>query len=300
MTSKPAYVRLLRFFDKHLNVIFILPAVLLLVGLVIYPLFFNIQLSLHDVDILNFRRGNWDMVGFQNYISVLMDPFMQDAFVRTLKFLVLSVVGQVVLGLIGAFALNADYPGKKLLMPFVLIPMMITPVAVGLFWRMLLNSQWGIVNYVLSLFGVLPQHWLADPKLAFTSVAVVQIWWGVSFVILILLGGLSSLPAEPFEAARIDGASRVQIFRFITLPLLKPVLMIVIMLRSIDAFREFDIIYSLTQGGPGDATRVFSLELYLTTFERGQIGIAAAQALLLALITMLLATGLIRYLNQKD
>lgn len=279
--------------------IFVLPAVLLLVGLIVYPLIFNIQLSIHDVDTLNFRRGDWQMVGLRNYVSVLTDPFMQKAFLRTIKFLVFSVAGQLFLGLIGAFALNVDYRGKKLVMPLVLVPMMITPVAVGLFWRMLLNSQWGIVNYFLSLFNIQPLHWLSDPDLAFISVVIVQIWWGVSFVILVLLGGLSSLPTEPFEAARIDGASRTQMFRFITLPLLKPVLMIVAMLRSIDAFREFDIIYSLTQGGPGDATRVFSLELYLTTFERGQIGMAAAQALILAMITLVLATGLIRYMTEN-
>ncbi len=183
-------------------------------------------------------------------------------------------------------------------MPLALAPMMITPVAVGLFWRMLLNTKWGVVNYLLTLIGLPPQSWLADQRIAFISIIIVQVWWGVSFVFLILLGGLSALPKEPYESATIDGASSWQAFRFITLPLLKPVLVVVATIRIIDALREFDIIYTLTGGGPGDATRVFTLELFKTAFERGNYGLAAAQAIILLLIILVFTFGLVRALSR--
>lgn len=165
--------------------------------------------------------------------------------------MLVTVTGQLVLGMIGALTLNTALKGRGLLTVVVLIPMMMTPVAVGLFWRMLLNNQWGIINYFLSLFGIDAIPWLSQSTFAFISVCMVQIWWGVSFVMLVLLGGLSALPPEPFEAAQVDGAGRWRSFTLITLPSLSPVISIVVMLRAIDAFREFDIIYTLTQGDPG-------------------------------------------------
>ncbi len=185
-------------------------------------------------------------------------------------------------------------------MPLALAPMMITPVAVGLFWRMLLNTQYGVVNYLLGLLGIPRQTWLSDPKLALISIVIVQVWWGVSFVFLILLGGLSALPKEPYESAYLDGASKIQTFRYITLPLLKPVLTVIATLRIIDAIKEFDIIYMLTGGGPGDATRVFTLELFVTAFERGEYGVAAAEAIILLIIIIVLTYGLVNALSKTS
>ncbi|SMP62402.1 multiple sugar transport system permease protein [Sphaerochaeta associata] len=214
--------------------------------------------------------------------------------------MLVTVTGQLVLGMIGALTLNTALKGRGLLTVVVLIPMMMTPVAVGLFWRMLLNNQWGIINYFLSLFGIDAIPWLSQSTFAFISVCMVQIWWGVSFVMLVLLGGLSALPPEPFEAAQVDGAGRWRSFTLITLPSLSPVISIVVMLRAIDAFREFDIIYTLTQGGPGVSTRVFSLQLYLTSFESQDFSTGAAQALILTTITLLLASRLIRSMSGES
>lgn len=288
------------FLNRNINYVFIAPALIILLGIVIYPLIYNFNLSFHEVTMLTFRAGDWEFVGLGNFIDVVTDTFFQRAFLRTVLFLVFTVIGQVVIGLAGAMAFNVDFKGKKYIMPIALIPMMITPIAVGLIWKMFLNSQWGIVNYLFNLVGLPALNWLSEPYLAFVSIVIVQIWWGVSFVLLVLLGGLSSLPQTPFEAAKIDGASKFQMFRYITLPLLKPVILIVIMLRSIDAFRVFDIIYALTQGGPGHATRTFALELYYTAFERGEFGLGAAQALILAAVTLILASGLINTLYTEE
>lgn len=286
--------------DDHLGLIFLIPALVILGMLIIYPLYFNVNMSLHKVNLLNFKASKWKFVGLKNYIDTFTDKTVMISLLRTALFMVITVVGQVVLGMIGALTLNTKIKAKGAFTVCVLIPMMMTPIAVGLFWRILLNRQWGMINYFLGCFGIEPVSWLSESTTAFISVCFVQIWWGVSFVILVLLGGLSSLPPEQFEAAEIDGASKFQSFIHITIPGMKPVLNTVIMLRAIDAFREFDLIYTLTQGGPGAATRVFSLQLYLTSFETHNFSLGAAQAIILTLITIMLASGLIRSLGKED
>jgi multiple sugar transport system permease protein len=290
--------RISDFIDRKIHLVMVAPAVLILGGLILYPFLFNLNLSVHNASIFNIRSGDFEFVGLKNYIDTFKDPFVQKSLLRTFYFSATTVILQLVLGMIAALAFHTDFRGKGILMPLALAPMMITPVAVGLFWRMLLNSKWGLINYLLSLINIPPQSWLADQRLAFFAIIIVQVWWGVSFVFLILLGGLSALPKEPYESAVIDGATSLQTFRYITLPLLKPVIMVVATIRIIDALREFDIIYTLTGGGPGDSTRVFTLELFQIAFERGNYGMAAAQAIILLCIILILTFGLVRALSQ--
>lgn len=286
--------QLTRSFERNLHYILIIPAISLLLLLITYPLAFNAYISLHDVSILNIRLGSWPGVGLQNYVRTLQDADNLRAFGRTLVFLVATVSVELGFGMVAALVFNTSFRGKGFLMTLALVPMMVTPVAVGLIWRMLLNTQWGITNYYLHALGLPGQVWLGTPRLAFLSVILVEIWWGISFVILVLLGGLSSLPGEPFEAAAIDGASSWQAFRYVTLPLMARIILVITTIRAIDAFRAFDIIYVLTQGGPADATRVYALQVYTTGFQRAQIGLAAAQAMLLFGVVMVLSSGLIR------
>lgn len=286
--------------DEHLGLIFIIPAMLVLCLLIIYPLFFNINMSVHKVNMLNFKSGGWDFVGLKNYVDTISDRTVLMSLARTFVFMAITVVGQVVLGMIGALVLNTNLKAKGLFTVGVLIPMMMTPIAVGLFWRILFNRQWGLINYFLNCLGIDSIPWLYESNTAFAAVCFVQIWWGVSFVILVLLGGLSSLPPEQFEAAEIDGASKWQSFIHITIPGMRSVLSTVIMLRAIDAFREFDLIYTLTQGGPGDSTRVFSLQLYLTSFESHNFSMGAAQAIILTVITLVLSSGLIKSMSEAE
>ena len=297
--KKPMVKRIAEFFDRQIQYVLIVPMLIILVGLIIYPLIFNVNLSLHDTTMFNFRIGEWKFIGLKNYITILSDPFVQRAFGRTLTFAFFTVVIQLFLGMIAALAFNSNFRGKGFLMPLALAPMMITPVAVGLFWKILLNFKWGIVNYLVGLVGIEPVQWLSHPVWAYISIVNVQVWWGVSFVFLVILGGLSALPEGPYEAAVMDGASQWQLFRYITFPLLRPVLSVVAVIRIIDALREFDIIYTLTGGGPGDSTRVFTLELFNKAFEEGLYGIGAAQSMILIAVIMVFTSGLIRALTTS-
>ena len=291
---------ILEWCDNHLGLIFILPAMAILGLLIIYPLYFNINMSLHKVNMINFKADEWEFVDLKNYIATFSDKTVLLSLLRTFVFMIVTVVGQVVLGMIGALTLNTQLKARGVFTVGVLIPMMMTPIAVGLFWRILLNRQWGLINYFLNCLGIESVAWLYETSSAYAAVCFVQIWWGVSFVILVLLGGLSSLPKEHFEAAEIDGASKWQSFIHITIPEMKSVLLTVIMLRAIDGFREFDVIYTLTQGGPGEATKVFSLHLYMTAFETHNFSMGAAQAIILTVITLILSSGLIKSLSESE
>jgi multiple sugar transport system permease protein len=286
--------------DARIGWVMVAPAMLVLIGLVAYPLLFNLYVSVHRVGLLNIRGAVWPFVGTLNFERILADPFSHAALLRTAVFAAASVALQLILGLAGALAFNVQFRGKAALMVLALVPMMITPVVVGIAWRMLLNYDWGFANYLMTRIGLAAQPWLAEPTLAMISIIAVQVWWGVSFVMLILLGGLTALPREPFEAAAIDGASDFAVFRYVTLPLLRPVLIVVATIRIIDALREFDVIYTLTGGGPGGATRVFALELFYTAYERGDFGLSSAQALLLVLLIMIFAVGLVRRLARPS
>lgn len=291
--------RLLWKLDERIGLLFILPALLVLVGLTLYPFLFNVYLALHNVTLLNIRGAFWRFVGTANFERVFADPFTHAAAIRTILFATIAVAFQLTLAMMAALAFNRAFKGKPVLMVLALVPMMVTPVVVGIAWRMLLNYDWGLVNYALGLIGIAPQLWLSDPTMAFVAIVMVQVWWGVSFAMLVILGGLASIPPSLYEAAEVDGANDVQMFRHITLPMLVPVLLVIGTIKIIDALREFDLIYSLTGGGPGGATRVFAMELYYTAYERGSFGMSAAQALLLMIAVVLLTVRLIGLLGKN-
>jgi multiple sugar transport system permease protein len=290
---------LLRELDRRIGLLFILPALMVLVGLTLYPFLFNVYLAVHNVTLLNIRGAFWRFVGTANFERVLGDPFTHAAALRTVMFASISVACQLTLAMAAALAFNRAFKGKPVLMVLALVPMMVTPVVVGIAWRMLLNYDWGLINYTLGLFGIRPQLWLSDPTMAFVSIVLVQVWWGVSFAMLVILGGLASISPSLYEAAEVDGANDLQMFRHITLPMLVPVLLVIGTIKIIDAMREFDLIFSLTGGGPGGATRVFALELYYTAYERGSFGMSAAQALLLMALVVLLTIRLIGLLGER-
>jgi multiple sugar transport system permease protein len=286
--------------DRHSKYIFVAPAIVLLIALIAFPLFYLFDLSLRDVSILNIRSGEAPYVGLGNYADVTVgSASMGPALLRTMIFAGWAVSIQLLFGLGLALVFNRQFVGKNLIMTLILVPILMTPVVIGIFWQLLLNAEWGLVNELISFLGISPQVWLGNPTLAMVSVIGVEIWWGTPFVTLILLGGLSALPQDPYEAAAIDGASAWQSFQFITLPLLAPILMIAALIRTIDAFRAFDIIYVLTGGGPGTATRVFALEIFETAFQRSVYGTASTQAVVLMLVILVFTALLLRRLGQR-
>lgn len=207
---------------------------------------------------------------------------------------------EFLLGLGIALLLNTNVRGKNIYFSIIIIPMMITPVAVGLTWRLLLHSELGIVNYVLDLIGLTGKAWLADSKLALGTVMFIDVWQNVSYMVLVLQAGLVSLPMEPYEAAKVDGSSALQSFRYLTIPMMAPAFMTVLLMRAISALKTYDLIYVLTKGGPGISTEVISYHIYQEAFRDLELGSASAMSYLLVLVIIPIAVCFVKISKQKN
>ncbi|MDO9130270.1 MAG: sugar ABC transporter permease, partial [Anaerolineales bacterium] len=218
----------------------------------------------------------------------------------TFTFVILAISFEFILGMALALLLNQELKAKGLFRSLIFLPMMCTNVVIGLMWRLLLNYQYGLVNYYLGQLGFLPIEWLSSPKVAMASVVLVDVWNTTSFVALMLLAGLQSLPEEPYEAAKIDGASAIQSFFYLTLPLLKPIILVALLWRFIDTFRIFDVIYLLTAGGPARVTETVSIYIYRYAFQSFNLGVAAASSFIMLLIMLVVAGLLARAIGKEE
>ncbi|MBO8126961.1 MAG: sugar ABC transporter permease [Firmicutes bacterium] len=266
--------KLFTHFDQHLNWYFPLPAILALAAIVAFPMVYNIWLSLHDWFLVSPIGPQW--VGLQNYVQMFQDPKFWTTFWRMLYFIVGALAVQVPLGLLLALFLNQEFRARNLIRTIYLFPFAATPVAIALVWGMMFNPELGVLNYFLELFGLPRSLWIASEKWVIPSLILVDSWEWTPLIMIITLAGLQSLPKQPYEAAVIDGASSWQIFRYITLPLIRPTLVVATMLRSIDLIKTFDIIYVMTQGGPGEASETLYLYTYKTGFQFFHMGYGAA------------------------
>lgn len=265
--------------ELPVHLTYLLPAWLLIGAVVVVPMVLSVWISLHNETML--RSGRF--VGFSNYREVLTGDFWPSLWI-TLVFTLAAILVQIPLGLALAMLLNRELRGTQLYRSVLLLPMLLTPVAVGLMWRLMLNADTGVINGVAGMLGVPALNWLGDRTIAVISVVLVDAWQNVPFVMLLSLAGLQSLPDGPLEAAAVDGASRWQSFWHITLPMLTPVLGVVVMIRIIESIKLFDIIYILTQGGPGTATQNLSLLNYRIGFSFMNTGEAAALGIVICLV----------------
>ncbi|WP_256758339.1 carbohydrate ABC transporter permease [Cohnella sp. WQ 127256] len=272
--------------------IFIVPSLLVLAVTVLYPLVYSFIMSFTSSSLK--VRGFGDFVGLDNYIKAFKDAYFIKSGWTTGLFTVIVVTLEFVFGLSVALMLNRIKRGKKLFFTIIIVPMLITPVAVGLIWRLLLHPDLGIVNYLLGVVGLEGQAWLGDAKLAMMTVVLIDIWHQVPFMILLLLAGLVSLPGEPYEAATIDGASRLQTFWNVTLPLMKETIIVAVLFRVITAIKTYDLIYVLTKGGPGTTTEVISYHIYKQAYTFLNTGYSSAMSYLLLLVIMLLSVVFVR------
>jgi multiple sugar transport system permease protein len=258
------------------------PALVVLAFVGAGPLLYALYLSTHEWSF----SGPGAFVGLANFTEILGRPnFWQAASLTGLY--VLGTLGiQIPLGLGIALLLVNDIPYKRTVKMLFILPMICSPVIVGVVWRMLYDAEFGMVNYVLSdvLGFVLPQPWLGQTSTALMAIIVANIWYMTPFVVLMLSAGLDALPVEPYESAAIDGASRWQVFWNVTLPALKPVLVVVVLIRFIDSFKSFDILYVMTRGGPGRSTTTLSILSYLEGFKFGNMNNAAVIALFILLV----------------
>jgi multiple sugar transport system permease protein len=282
--------------ERVLPFLLIAPTVAVLLALSIYPLIYAVKVSLQAESTAGTR---WTL---QNFTRLAADDFFQSALVHTLVYAAIALTFEFLLGLGLAVLLNRALRGRSFFRAALLVPMMLPPVVVGVVWRLMLNPNFGAINGTLQGFGANTESltWTASPRLAFASVIMVDIWQWTPFIFLILLAGLQAIPEEPYEAALIDGSNSWQTFRHVTLPLLKPAILIALLLRTMDLLRVFDQIFILTEGGPGSATETISLYIYRTAFRFGDFGYAAAMSFVLLLLTNIISLLYIRLLQRQE
>jgi multiple sugar transport system permease protein len=285
---------------ERLKYYLFIPTLSILIFMTIVPLIFSLFTSLTNYKVID--SVNWDFVGLKNYMRALTDSDIIRSFFNTTLFVGIAVVIEFFLGILIALLLNRKLRGISFIRTFLLLPMMVTPVAVGLMWRWMYNTDYGLINYFLySCFGIETINWLGDARFAMFAVILVDVWQWTPFVILTLLAGLQSLPEDPIEAAHMDGASYWQIFRHVTLPQLKPIILVVLLIRTIDAFnRSFDVVWTLTNGGPGIATELLSLRIYRIAFKYWETGYASAISWIYLIIVLIVTTLFIRSLYKED
>jgi multiple sugar transport system permease protein len=272
------------------------PAVLTLVLFQVVPIIVGANTSFRDWS-LHDPKGTW--VGLANYAYVMRDAeFLSIVLPNTFGFMFATVTCSLVLGLLLALMLNRKFAGRWLVQSVILLPLMVAPVIAAIMIRWMFNDQFGIVNVVLETFGIPGLSWLTERSTAFFVILLTDIWLWTPWFALILLAGLQSLPPEPFEAAQIDAAGSWRTFRYITLPMLRPVMVVCIVIRSIDAFRTFDIVWTISGGGPARATEVFSIYAYVESFQFLNLGRGSAAAVIGAIIIVIFGMSLYRVLNR--
>lgn len=275
---------------------FLAPAVIVLALVVAAPLLYSIYLSFREY-IITYGMG--DFAGFDNYLSVLRDDFATVSWV-TLKLTVLCVTIEFVVAFGLALLLNQPSLAlRQFYLVVLMIPILMTPVAVALMFRLMFNPSLGIVNWAIGLVGISAQGWFGDPNLALGTVVFVDVWHETSLMLLMLYAGLQAMPTEPVEAARIDGASRLQILCYVVWPLMKPVIMVTLLIRMIAALKSYDLIYMLTQGGPGKSTETISFYAYRLGFRFLDVGQAAAVSFILLIAVVALTLVLLRALRES-
>ena len=273
---------------------FVLPALVVIAAVIVFPWAFTIYMSLHDWQVG--KPTTW--IGLDNYLQLLGDARFLASIARTLYYTVLAVGLPVIFGTVAALIFHEKFPLRGFLRGVFILPMMATPVAVALVWTMMYHPQLGVLNYLLSLVGIGPQNWVYDQATVIPSLVVVEVWHWTPLVMLIVLGGLAALPTEPYESARLDGATEWQLFRHITLPLVAPFIVVAAVIRTIDALKTFDTIYVITGGGPGTASETINLYLYLQAFAFYKIGYASATVVVFFVLITVLSLVLL-HVRQK-
>ncbi|MBV9354310.1 MAG: sugar ABC transporter permease [Chloroflexi bacterium] len=263
----------------------VLPSVLVLLGVMIYPIVYGVYISLFEYRMT--QSLNWVYVGLNNYRRLfLQTPDFVNAVVVTAQFTVMTVTAEFAIGLGLALLLNMDFPGRALFRVLVLLPLMVPPLVSGLLWRVMYDNEFGVISYLIRSVGVEPPVFLGDRLLALPAVVATEVWRATPFMTLVILAALQAVPHELHEAAQVDGAGNTSRFRFISLPLILPVLLVALLFRTVDVLRTFDLVYLLTQGGPGSRTEVLGMYIYRWGFVQFNMGITSAAAMLLFLLTL--------------
>jgi len=276
------------FVERNLRILFPLPAVAFVVILMLFPVIYTLVLGFTN---WNLTSGMpFAFAGFKSYGRVFTEPRFAAAIGRTFLFTVLAVGVETILGVAIALVLNREFFGKGLIKLLLLLPLVATPVAVGIVFNLFYDPTIGLANYTLSLAGLPKSAWVSNASTVLPSLAIVDVWQWTPMITLIVLAGLASLSTEPYESARVDGATEAQILRLITIPMVMPTILMAMTLRTIDALKTFDIIYAMTGGGPGYASETLNILAYKYSFQYFRMGQSAV--MLVVLFAIVLATSL--------
>lgn len=275
-----------------------LPAIIVMLVTVLYPIGWSLALSFSDSG--SVFSGHFDFIGLDNYIQVIQSPAFQNAFGNTLKFVACTIIWEMVVGFLVALTVNSQPPGHKVFNLLFTLPLMMAALVAALQWRWMLTDQYGVVNNILSFFGIKGPTWFARPDAAFWAIIICNLWLAVPFCILNLVSGLLTIPESLYEAGKLDGANMFQTFWYITLPQLKSTVLTILVIRLADAFRVFDSIYILTSGGPGNATEVISTYVYTTSFTKLEFGRGAAASFLELIVVGSVCLALFRLMGNSE
>jgi len=273
------------------------PCLAYLAAFAIYPLFYSLRLSFTDLTAAD-GTGRW--IGLKNYRDLVVDPLFWNAAWNSAVMVAASVSLQVLLGTALAMFFNLRLRGSAIVRGILVLPMLLTPIVVGVMWRALLNPDWGLVNWAIAALGFDPPNWLGSIEMAMKTLIMVDTWQWTPFVFIIVFARLQALPQDVMEAAQIDGAGPITTFRHITLPLLLPAIAFAAVFRAVDAFRSFDLIYGLSYGGPARSTTTLSFFAFQNGFEFQNYGYAAAVAYMMLLILIVGTTVLLRYVRLRS
>ena len=275
---------------------FVLPAGLVVFAVIVFPWIFTLYMS-----VMEWHVGSGiTFAGLDNYKRLLFDERFLWSVVRTLYFTAMSVFFPVVLGVAAAVCFHRNFPMRGIARTIFILPMMATPVAIALVWTMMFHPQLGVLNYVLSLVGIPPSAWVYDSSTVIPTLVLVETWQWTPLVMLIVLGGLASLPVDPYEAARIDGASAWEAFYHISLPLVWPHILVALVIRTIDALKALDIIFVISGGGPGTSSETINYLLYLEAFSFYDMGYASAIVVVFFVIILLISLVLFGARKQAN
>jgi multiple sugar transport system permease protein len=276
---------------------FLSPTLAILLFMVAYPIFSLIWNSVHQFSALNLNQ-EFKYVGLENYTYLLSDADLWQRFIFTGKFVFVCVSIQMIIGIFVGYRLQRSFRGRDLIFTLLMMPMMLSPVVVGFLWRYMLNSEWGIVNYLMSLVGLGQVNWLSQTTPALFAAAAADTWMWTPFIILLATAAFRGIPDTIYEAAEVDGASPAYVFFRVTLPMSAPVLFIALILRLIDSFKQYDLFFALTGGGPGSSTETVSFAVAKRAFNYFYTGEASALAVILLFIIIGLSMILVRHLNN--
>ncbi|RKN80543.1 carbohydrate ABC transporter permease [Paenibacillus ginsengarvi] len=271
-------------FDRNLKWIYVIPAVLFVLVMMLFPIIYTVRISFFEWSMSATTPPKW--VGLSNYIDLMKDGRFWHAVGATFYFTIVALLFEVVLGVAIAVLLARQFRGKNFVKTIFLLPMVATPVAMGLVWMLIYEPTIGVANMMLKALGMEPLLWLASTSQVIPSLIIVDVWEWTPMISLIVMAGIATLPSDPYEAADVDGANAWQKFTSITLPLLRPTILVAAMLRLIDVLKTFDIIYATTQGGPNFASETLNLYGYVLGFQYFKLGSASALLVLFFLLVM--------------